>query len=482
MPVAQYVVASNRGPAESTRATDGRLIDRPGSGGLVSIVAPALAAHGGTWIAGTPCEAGAQAGPSERRVPTQDGPVTTRTLAVDAPTYAGFYRDISTETLWFLHHDLFDLSRRPSFDAGFETAWRAYAAVNEAFAAECAESAATGAAVVLMDYHLALAPAMLRTRGTGAAIAHVTLSPWADPRLFAMLPARYARPLLDGMLGADMVVFVGSRWALNFAACCADLGFDVAPDGRSVTAGDSRRVAVRVLAVGVDPAALRRRLATPDARAFSDTLTGLVGDRQLIVRADRLEPAKNILRGLRGFAEFLQDDPAASGSVVHYVLAYGSRSSLPEYQRYAADVAAMVEEVNGRFGTGDWQPVLFDTANDHPRGLAAMARADLLVVNPLWDGMNLIAKEGPAVNERDAALILSRNCGAADDLGDAAILVDPLDVTALADAIRLGLAMPAEERRRRAGRLQAAAAALPPRQWFARLVAELKRAHASAGR
>jgi trehalose 6-phosphate synthase len=223
---------------------------------------------------------------------------------------------------------------------------------------------------------------------------------------------------------------------------------------------------VRSYPLGVDADDLRARVTERDVQAQLRSVRDLARGRSLVVRVDRMELSKNILRGLDGFATFLESHPRVRGRVVHFALAYASRRDLPEYQAYTAEVKQAAEAINERFRTKTWEPVRLELRDNYPRALAAMALADVLVVNPVWDGMNLVAKEGPSVSERDAVLILSRNAGAADDLGDGAILVNPFDTVELADAIGSALVMPSEERAYRAKRLREQAAALTPQDWF----------------
>jgi trehalose 6-phosphate synthase len=218
----------------------------------------------------------------------------------------------------------------------------------------------------------------------------------------------------------------------------------------------------------VDADDLRRRVTERDVQAQLRSVRDLARGRNLVVRVDRMELSKNIIRGLDGFATFLEANPRMRGRVVHFALAYASRRDLPEYQAYTAEVKSAAEAINERFRTKTWEPIRLELRDNYPRALAAMALADVLIVNPVWDGMNLVAKEGPSVSERDTVLILSRNAGAADDLGEGAILVNPFDTVELAEAIGAGLAMPAEERAWRAKRLRQQAAALPPQDWFSR--------------
>ena len=242
--------------------------------------------------------------------------------------------------------------------------------------------------------------------------------------------------------------------------------------GRVNHRGRITEVAVHPL--GVDARALRERAAAADVRAAAAALGGLTADgRQLIVRVDRTELSKNIARGLAAYRELLAARPQWRGRVTHLALAYPSRSGLPEYQAYTARVHKLAEEINAEFATADWTPLILDVRDDYPRSLAACGAADVLLVNPIRDGMNLVAEEGPILSERGCALVLSREAGAAALIGDAALIVNPFDVTATAEALHAGLSMPGTERRRRSAEISALAAARAPRRWLAEQVESL---------
>jgi len=481
MLMAELVVASNRGPVQFEIDDDGNLSAGRGAGGMVAALGPALAAHGGTWVAAAISDGDrvaarrvARSG-RRRRIDLPQGAVQLRSLVIDPREYQNYYNRVSNRTLWFLQHYLFDVPRHPRFDASFRNAWRNYREVNRAFATACDEEADRDAEVYIQDYHLALAPAMLRERRRDLGIGHFTHCPWAEPSYFEMLPRPIREELLEGMLGADMLGFLVPRWSRNFLRCCAEGGYQVDQDAGTVRAPDGRPVRVRSYPLGVDADDLRGRITERDVQAQVRSVRDLAHGRALVVRVDRMELSKNILRGLDGFATFLESHPRMRGRVVHFALAYASRRDLPEYQSYTAEVKQAAEAINERFRTKTWEPVRLELRDNYPRALAAMAQADVLVVNPVWDGMNLVAKEGPSVSERDTVLILSRNAGAADDLGDGAILVNPFDTVELAEAIGTALAMPSEERAYRAKRLREQAAALPPQDWFSRQREDLEK-------
>jgi trehalose 6-phosphate synthase len=485
--MAELVVASNRGPVQFELDDDGNLRSGRGAGGMVAALGPALAGQAGTWVAAAISDGDrvaarrASRGAAGRRVELSTGAVQLRSLLFDPREYQAYYNRVSNRTIWFLQHYLFDVPRHPRFDRSFRAAWKAYQSVNQAFAAACDEEVDRGGDVFLQDYHLSLAPAMLRARRADVGIAHFTHCPWADPAYLAMLPSAVAAELLEGMLGADLLGFLVPRWARNFLRCCQDSGYVVDRERGTVQAGDGRTVLVRAYPLGVDGDDLRARMAGPEVQTQLRAVRELAARRKLIVRVDRMELSKNILRGLEGYALFLESNPRARQRVVHYALAYASRRDLPEYQSYTAEVKQAAEAINDRYRTRTWEPVVLELRDNYPRALAAMSLADVLVVNPVWDGMNLVAKEGPTVSRRDAVLVLSRNAGAADDLADGALLVNPFDTAELAEALAAAVVMPSDERAKRAELLREGASALPPHDWFGLQREDLRRLRSAQG-
>jgi trehalose 6-phosphate synthase len=287
------------------------------------------------------------------------------------------------------------------------------------------------------------------------------------------------------MLGADHLGFLAGRWADAFMACCESvLGASTSrvrsdePGGsRGLVTHRGRTTTVAVHPLGVDAESLRDRASRDDVRASMAALVELAegrparsmreGGRQLIVRVDRTELSKNIVRGLAAFRELLETRPEWHGRVSHLACAYPSRSGIAEYRAYTEQVVRVAEEINGEFGTPDWQPVLLEVKDDYARSLAACRVADVLLINPIRDGMNLVAEEGPILSDRGCALVLSREAGAASLIGDHALVVNPYDIAATAQALHEGLSMPPDERRRRCTAITAAVSAAAPAQWLA---------------
>ena len=494
-------MASNRGPVSYQFVADGSLAGQRGGGGMIAGVTEGLVALGPeadvTWICAALSDADRVASALQRAaarvgVHEEDG-IKVRMLDIPPGIFDRAYNNVANSALWFVHHLLFDTPNQPQFGYEFRRDWASYLAYNEAFAraltqearkarspAAGQEQAAAGAPrILIQDYHLCLAPRMLRERLGDAAgdvgIAHFSHTPWAPPDYYRMLPEEVSRALLDGILGADHAGFHTERWAAAFVNCCAAiLGADVAAAGatwRVTYRGHVTEVAVHPL--GVDAPALRERARADDVQAHISTLSQAAAGRKLIVRVDRTELSKNIIRGLAAYRELLATRPQWRGRVVHLAFAYPSRSALAEYRAYTDRVRRLAHEISEEFGTADWDPLILEVKDDYPRSLAACAVADVLLVNPVRDGMNLVAQEGPVLSERGCALVLSREAGAAATLAAGALLINPYDITETAEALHQALSMPDAERQRRSAALAAIAAADPPARWLGGQLASL---------
>ncbi|MFF2654510.1 trehalose-6-phosphate synthase [Streptomyces sp. NPDC058045] len=461
---AQVLVASNRGPVAYRPADDGTLTAHRGGGGLVSGLSAIGPETDALWVC-------AALGEGDRRAATatDDGRLDpgdtagqrVRMLTVDPAVHADAYNGIANSVLWFVHHMLYQTPLEPVFDAAFRRRWAAYETYNRAFAEALAEDAAPRAAVLVQDYHLALVPGMLRALRPDLRIGHFSHTPWAPPDYFRLLPDDIAGQLLTGMLGADRLGFLTHRWAGAFADCCADR----LPGGTGGTA-------IGVHGLGADGEFLRGRARTPDVDERLTALREQIGlapdgrPRRTVVRVDRTELSKNIVRGLLAFRHLLTERPEWRGHVVHLAFAYPSRQDLAVYRDYTAEVARLADEINSEFGRGDWTPVVLHLKDDFARSLAAYRLADVALVNPIRDGMNLVAKEIPVVSEEGCSLVLSREAGAHEELGELSFTVNPYDVVGTADALHRALSQPPTERAERSARLAEAATALPPARWF----------------
>lgn len=483
----QLLIASNRGPVSFSRS-NGALTARRGGGGMVSGLSAAAEDTPMVWVCAALSDADREAasrspGGLLDAADTGAG-AAVRMLNIPPEVFDSAYNGVANSTLWFVHHMLYDTPNQPSFGPAFTDEWNAFRQYNEMFADALAAAAkgcggAGPAAIraVIQDYHLCLAPRMLAERVPGMPIAHFSHTPWAPPEYFRLLPWDAAREVLAGVLGADHAGFLSQRWAHAFMDCCESLlGAKVDRD-RGLVSFAGRLTSIGVHPLGVDAAQLRARAAEPDVLEKMTALADATDGRRLIVRVDRTELSKNIARGLEAYRELLRAHPEWHGNVVHLAFAYPSREDLPEYREYTAAVQRLAAEIVEEFGTPDWDPVILEVNDDYPRSLAACRLADVLLVNPIRDGMNLVAKEGPILSDRGCAVVLSTEAGAAAELGRHALLVNPFDVLQTMQALHEALTMTDEERNSRCFALAAEASATPPGRWLAQQLDALDHPH-----
>lgn len=429
VPERPVVVVSNRGPL-SFSLEDGELRTKKGGGGLINALGPAIEGTGAMWVAGALSEADRAA--SAAGVIEAEGFKVTM-LDVDEDDYRAYYDVISNGTLWFLHHALWDIPRRPRFDRVWREAWAAYRRVNHAFAEHVAAVAPVDAVVLVQDYHLALMAGPLAAARPDLAAVHFNHTPFASPDGFRVLPDDAGEELLRGLVAFRACGFHNERWASAFEACCREV-LGLAPT-TFVTPAAADADDIRHVAAG-------DRCAT----ALAD-LDAIVGERRLIVRVDRIELSKNIVRGFLAFEDLLRTYPEWREQVVFGAFVYPSREGLAEYQAYRLEVEGVIERINAEWSTPAWTPILYDPRDDFPRAVAALRRFDVLLINPVRDGLNLVAKEGMIVNERDGVLALSRESGVWAELGDVALGVHPFDIAGTADVLHEALSMSPADRR-----------------------------------
>ncbi len=449
---AELVVVSNRGPFSLEPGQNGSFRARPGGGGLApSLVAALVGTSGATWVAAALSDGDRMGAPAGSIDSGQAG-LSLRLVALEPDVLSLAYDVVANAVLWFIYHGLFDTTRRPVFDRRWLEAWERVRVYNRAFGEAVCEVAAPGAVVLVNDYHLPLVGAMLAAERPDLRTAHFSHTPFASPGELAVLPRGAATELMEGMAGFGACGFHSPRWEGAFRRCVDESGV--------------RLPRTFVARLGPDLARLQQMVASPACSERLASLQDKLGERRVVLRSDRLEPSKNLLRGLRAFDLLLEEHGRWRGSVVHLIRSYASRESLPEYLAYRSEVEHLAALVNERWATKDYEPVIVDVEDDFAGTAAALCVYDVLLVNPLRDGMNLVAKEGPALNARDGMLVLSEQAGAFDELGHEAFGVNPFDICETADALHQALVLEGTERSERAGRLRALAVAHPPAEWL----------------
>jgi trehalose 6-phosphate synthase len=443
------VIVSNRGPVSFAVDEKGALVSRRGAGGLVSGLGPIVAGTDVTWIAAAMSDGDRIA--AEQGVVDAEG-FRVRLLAFDPVIYRMAYDVVCNATLWFVHHYLFDLARRPRFDHRWQEAWEAYRRVNQEFARVVVADAPADAVVLVQDYHLTLLAPHVREHRPDLRLVHFSHTPFADPDYLRVMPAGATDELLRGMAAHDACGFHTDRWARSFRRSCDEL------------IGETPSTFVSPLTS--DPDDIGQVAASGACRSAFDALDEQLGDRSFLVRVDRIELSKNIVRGFHAFDDLLERYPAWRERVVFGASCYPSREGLPEYLAYRQEVESIVSRLNEKWSTGDWTPILLDTSDDFPSSVAMLRRFDVLLVNPVRDGLNLVAKEGALINERHGTVVLSTEAGAWEELEGAVYGINPFDISQTADAIATALEAQEGDRQDRARRLRSMARARTPRNWL----------------
>jgi trehalose 6-phosphate synthase len=452
----KLIVVSNRGPVTFSRDEGGNRLVRRGGGGLVTALRSLVDHHDVTWIASAMSDedhAVVEEAGGEAIVETSaEGlPYRLRLVAHDAQAYDLYYNVVANPVLWFVQHYLWGLADAPDVDHGIRYAWtEGYEAVNHGFAevvlAELRRQ--PDAAVFFHDYHLYAAPAFVRESAPDAVIGHFVHIPWPQPDYWRVLPEPIRRGIHESMLASDLIGFHTDRWARNFLRSCEDMVDAEVDFARGEVDFQDHTTAVRVRPISVDPDEFER-LAGSEAVLAEEARIREERPERLIVRVDRTDPSKNIVRGFRAFELYLENHPEAQGRVGMLVLLDPSRQDIPEYSEYMGAIQRSARALNERFRVGEWLPVDVRIEDNFPQVIAAYKQFDVLLVNAIFDGMNLVAKEAPLVNQRNGAVVLSENTGAHEELGEWAVTINPFDVAGQAEALHEALELSAADRRAR---------------------------------
>jgi len=465
------VIASNRGPFKFEERPGGQFATVRGSGGLVTALAALAERHDVLWVA-------AALGKGDRLwqrehpgAPQEVEGIRLRLVEIGQRRYEQYYNVIANPLLWFIQHQLWDQPVAPSITRETWQAWRSYVAVNKQFADTVAASVQDVDRPVIVfpqDYHLYLMPQYLRERlGERAQIQPFVHIPWPGPDAWLILPEPMRNEILLSLLASDRVGFQTTKDAFNFVQCCRFFLDEVHSRGsRSSVYFRERQVEAKAYPISVDVEKLDELVEEPQVPLLKAQFLTFIGDKKLILRVDRIEPSKNILRGLEAFRALLDAHPEHRGKVQMLALLVPSRMEVTEYQDYLQKIMAAAGLINAEYSDPYWEPVRIMVGENYHRALAAMQLYDVLLVNPITDGMNLVAKEGALVNQRDGVLVLSERAGAAYELGEFALTVSPFDVYTAAEAMHAALTMDYGERQRRAEALRAAVRRSDVKDWF----------------
>jgi trehalose 6-phosphate synthase len=455
----RLIVVSNRGPVGYARDDSGQRVARRGGGGLVTALRALVVHHDVTWIASaiSPEDRSVAAEGAVEETLRGDASVRLRLVPHDEHAYDWHYNVVSNPALWFVQHYLWDLKYEPRFDAGFVNAWEhGYAPVNERFAEAVLEEleAQPDASVFFHDYHLYLAPRIVREHAPDATLVHFVHIPWAQPDYWRVLPSEIREAVHDGLLANDVVGFHTRRWRRSFLRSCEDFVGATYDHDSFVAAYRGRSTRVVAAPISVDPSEFEAFAGGDEVVAAEDRLIA-TRPEHLVLRVDRTDPSKNVVRGFQAYGRFLEAHPEFAGRVQMLALLDPSRQDVPEYAEYLGAIQRAARELNDRFRGDGWEPLVLVIEDDFAASVAAYKQFDVLLVNAIFDGLNLVAKEAPLVNGRGGVLVLSENAGAHEELGEWALTVNPFDVEGQAEALHEALTMPTAERERRLAAIQA---------------------------
>jgi trehalose 6-phosphate synthase len=477
------VIASNRGPFSFTTRKEGGFSARRGAGGLVTALAALAEKHDVLWIAAA-LSRGDHLWAYHHGETAQDVQGTYLQLirTQSKKQYEQYYNEISNPLLWFIQHQLWDTSRSPSITQETWDAWNSgYVAVNRLFAEAIARSVERVDRPIIVfpqDYHLYLVPRFLREMlGHRIQIQPFIHIPWPGPDAWRLLPEEMRNAILDSLLRSDRIGFQTKTDAFNFVQTCRFYLDNAHSRGsRDSIHYHERKIEARAYPISIDVEKVEEIAKEPSTHVFEREIRDFIGNRQLILRTDRIEPSKNILRGLEAFRELLEIHPEHRGKVQMLALLVPSRMEVGEYQDYLRDIMAQAGFINAEYSDGSWEPVRIVLGDNYARAIAAMKLYDVLLVNPIADGMNLVAKEGVLVNENGGVLVLSEHAGAFYELGEDALVVSPFDTYGTAKGLHKALTMPRAERQQRADNLRAKVRQAGVKQWFYMQVEDALRA------
>ncbi|MFN2237739.1 MAG: trehalose-6-phosphate synthase [Anaerolineales bacterium] len=449
----KIILAANRGPVKFERTPEGELSYQRGAGGLVTALSALAQYLSATWIACARTDEDVEWGQGDIQL-ANGHHIQVKFLNPSPEAYDGYYNVIANPLLWFIQHTMWDLPRFPIINKKTWDAWvHGYHRVNQLFAnaiLKINQDSEKRPIVMLQDYHLYLVGNYIRerlTRKNAPTLMHFTHIPWPGPEYWRILPPTMRQSILEGLCNIDILGFQTKDDCLNFIRTIQTyLPRASARYSRQRIWYRNHATFVRDFPISIDVQGLQRVAASDLVSEYREEIERTTRTCSLIVRVDRIDPSKNILRGFLAFEEMLELHPEHQGNVQFLAILVPSRLEVSEYQDTLNELMAAVGHVNAKFGNGDWEPIRIIINENYPRAVAALQCYDVLLVNSIADGMNLVAKEGPVINQRDGVLILSERTGARQQLSPGALVISPCDIYATAEAMHQALTMPDEEK------------------------------------
>ena len=475
LPDTSPIIVFNRAPHDPK--PDGSF--SRGSGGVITALLSLAEVTQAQWVACAriPSERALAAAHPSLTIPLLRTQTQIHYANPSPAQYDMFYSVIANPLLWFIQHYLWDLTRAPLIDTTTHRAWsQGYVEVNRLVANRVVQIGAVSSSrplVMVHDYQLYLVPALVRAQLPGSLITHFIHIPWPTPQYWKVLPHNMRDAILRGLLGCDLVGFQSQLDARNFLLTCemnANLHVDLK---ESAVLFEGRLVYARAYPISIDTA-ITTRLASSRAVAIEERKINSWRPPSLIVRIDRTDPSKNILRGFLAYEILLFMHPELKGQVQFWAFLQPSRQDVTIYRNYLLEIRRLVARINALYSTPTWLPIRLEVGESQRKALAALRNYDVLLVNPIYDGLNLVSKEGALVNTRNGVIVLSENAGAHEELSPHVLSINPFDIEATALALFSALTMPLVERQLRAEAARSVVRDNDLARWIARQIEDLR--------
>ena len=455
------ILASNRGPVEHQMTPEGHPEARRASGGVVTALSALTQNAEFTWVASAMGEGDRTVASSGHgrhvKSPLPGHKINLRYVVTPRRVYHKYYNVLCNPLLWFLQHYMWNPPYNPNVDASVHDAWHGgYVTVNQAFARAIVEEAreySQAPIVIGHDYHLYLLPEYVREEIPDAIIHHFIHIPWPASRYWQMIPSYITHQICGSLCAADLVGFQTSLDRRSFLDSIEEFIPEAEVDHKAgVIEWRGHQTQVKVYPISINVAEVQRIANSPRALDYEARLAPMCNDIT-IMRIDRAEPNKNIIRGFKAYELLLKRHPDLQGKVSFLAFLVPSRTHIRQYQRYMDEIQQVVGQINSAHATEEWQPIVTFIENNYTQAIAGMKLYDALLVNTIIEGMNLVAKEGPVVNGRDGVLVLSETSGVHDQLKEGALSVSPTDIEGTMEALYQAISMSSEDRMHRASLL-----------------------------
>jgi trehalose 6-phosphate synthase len=468
------IIASNRGPIENIENQQGNIVQQKGSGGLITGLSGAVKHNDITWIscAQTPHDVTFSEGYAS--LTNNDEDIYIKFIPIEQQTYDDYYNVIANPLIWFLQHSMWNVPSDPVID---HTTWRAwnegYLKVNRVFADEITKQVNKldgKTLVMLQDYQLYMTAKYIHDysfQENKPTLLHFIHIPWPGPEYWHILPPTMRRGILESLCGVDLLGFQTEDDGLNFLRTVANNLPEAHVSYEHMRIWyDNHATYIHHFPISIDVESLTAMVRKKAVFDHKQNLKEVIADKKLILRVDRIDPSKNIIRGFQAYQELLTLYPDYQEKVIFLAILVPSRRGIEEYQDYLDKIMAISGQINADFGNKNWEPVRILVGEDYERALAAMQLYDVLLINAIADGMNLVAKEGPMINTRNGVLILSERAGASLQLAPGSTIISPCDIFATAEAMHQGLIMDPEEKENRAKTLKWIIKQYDIHKWF----------------